>query len=247
MINSMKERRTIRRYTDQDISPKMLNNLLEVSFRASTMGGMQLYSVIVTRDALKKEELSPAHFNQPMVKTAPVVLTFCADFRRFSQWCEQREATPGYDNYLSFMNAATDTLLVAQNFCTLAEDEGLGICYLGTTIYNSDKIIETLNLPELVFPITTITVGYPADIPALTDRLPFEALIHEETYHDATPEDIDSIFRLKESLDENKKFIADNNKKTLAQVFTDVRYTKGANEAMSENLLESLKKQGFLK
>ena len=247
MINSMKERRTIRRYTDQDISPKMLNNLLEVSFRASTMGGMQLYSVIVTRDALKKEELSPAHFNQPMVKTAPVVLTFCADFRRFSQRREQREATPGYDNYLSFMNAATDTLLVAQNFCTLAEDEGLGICYLGTTIYNSDKIIETLNLPELVFPNTTITVGYPADIPALTDRLPFEALIHEETYHDATPEDIDSIFRLKESLDENKKFIADNNKKTLAQVFTDVRYTKGANEAMSENLLESLKKQGFLK
>ncbi len=247
MIQSMEERRTIRKYTHQDVSSDMLNNLLRVAFRASTMGGMQLYSVIVTRDAAMKEKLSPAHFNQPMVKTAPVVLTFCADFRRFSQWCEQREAQPGYDNFLSFMNAATDTLLVAQDFCTLAESEGLGICYLGTTIYNSDKIIDTLQLPELVFPVTTITVGYPAEIPAQTDRLAFESLIHEEMYHDATPEMINEVYAQKEAMEENRKFVEENGKKTLAQVFTEVRYTKDANEAMSKNLLESLKRQGFIK
>lgn len=247
MIQSMEERRTIRKYTHQDVSSDMLNNLLRVAFRASTMGGMQLYSVIVTRDAAMKEKLSPAHFNQPMVKTAPVVLTFCADFRRFSQWCEQREAQPGYDNFLSFMNAATDTLLVAQDFCTLAESEGLGICYLGTTIYNSDKIIDTLQLPELVFPVTTITVGYPAEIPAQADRLPFESLIHEEMYHDATPEMINEVYAQKEAMEENRKFVEENGKKTLAQVFTEVRYTKDANEAMSKNLLESLKRQRFIK
>lgn len=247
MIQSMEERRTIRKYTHQDVSSDMLNNLLRVAFRASTMGGMQLYSVIVTRDAAMKEKLSPAHFNQPMVKTAPVVLTFCADFRRFSQWCEQREAQPGYDNFLSFMNAATDTLLVAQDFCTLAESEGLGICYLGTTIYNSDKIIDTLQLPELVFPVTTITVGYPAEIPAQTDRLAFESLIHEEMYHDATPEMINEVYAQKEAMEENRKFVEENGKKTLAQVFTEVRYTKDANEAMSKNLLESLKRQRFIK
>ena len=247
MIQSMEERRTIRKYTHQDVSSDMLNNLLRVAFRASTMGGMQLYSVIVTRDAAMKEKLSPAHFNQPMVKTAPVVLTFCADFRRFSQWCEQREAQPGYDNFLSFMNAATDTLLVAQDFCTLAESEGLGICYLGTTIYNSDKIIDTLQLPELVFPVTTITVGYPAEIPAQADRLAFESLIHEEMYHDATPEMINEVYAQKEAMEENRKFVEENGKKTLAQVFTEVRYTKDANEAMSKNLLESLKRQRFIK
>ena len=139
------------------------------------MGGMQLYSVIVTRDAEMKEKLSPAHFNQPMVKNAPVVLTFCADFRRFSKWCEQRKAVPGYDNLMSFMNASMDTLLVAQTFCTLAEEAGLGICYLGTTTYNPQMIIDTLQLPELVFPLTTITVGYPDGIPAQVDRLPLEA------------------------------------------------------------------------
>lgn len=108
--------------------------MLETAFRAATMGNMQLYSVVVTRDAEMKAKLAPAHFNQPMVTSAPVVLTFCADFNRFSKWCRQRKAEPGYDNLLSFMNAMTDALLVTQNFCTIAEENGLGTCFLGTTI-----------------------------------------------------------------------------------------------------------------
>ena len=165
MMDTVKNRRTIRKYQQKDITPDLLNDLLETSFRASTMGGMQLYSVVVTRDAEKKEILSPAHFNQPMVKEAPVVLTFCADFRRFCKYCQERNAVPGYGNLMSFLNAAMDTLLVAQTFCTLAEEAGLGICYLGTTTYNPQMIIDALHLPELVFPITTVTVGYPAESP----------------------------------------------------------------------------------
>lgn len=247
MIETVKNRRTIRKYQQKDMAPDLLNDLLEASFRASTMGGMQLYSVVVTRDADKKASLSPAHFNQPMVKGAPVVLTFCADFRRFSQWCRLRNAVPGYDNLMSFLNATMDTLLVAQTFCSLAEEAGLGICYLGTTTYNPQMIIDVLNLPELVFPITTITVGYPAETPAQVDRLPVEALIHEECYHDYAAEDIDKLYAYKESLEENKRFIAENGKETLAQVFTDVRYIKKDNEFMSENLLKVLRRQGFIK
>ena len=85
MIQSMEERRTIRKYTHQVVASDMVNNLLRVAFRASTKGALQLYSVIVTRDAAMKEKLSPAQFNQPTIKTAPVVSTFCADFIRFSQ------------------------------------------------------------------------------------------------------------------------------------------------------------------
>ena len=139
-MESIKNRRTIRKYKDQDIPSQLLTELLTDSFRASTMGGMQLYSVVVTRDKDMKAKLAPFHFNQPMVTQAPVVLTFCADFNRFCLWCKQRNAVPGYDNFLSFMNAATDALLVTQNFCTLAEENGLGICYLGTTIYNPELI-----------------------------------------------------------------------------------------------------------
>ena len=245
-MESIKNRRTIRKYQATDVTDELLNDLLETSFRASTVGNMQVYSVIVTRDVEMKEKLSPAHYNQPMVKQAPVVLTFCADFRRFSQWCVQRNAEPGYENFQSFMNAAVDTLLVAQTFCTLAEDKGLGICYLGTTTYNPQPIIDALQLPRLVFPVTTITLGYPAEIPYQVDRLPFQGLIHQEHYHDYTPDELDQLYAYKESLPQNLKFIQENKKETLAQVFTDVRYTKKDNEATSVNLLNALRAQGFL-
>lgn len=244
-MESIKNRRTIRKYKDQDIPSQLLTELLTDSFRASTMGGMQLYSVVVTRDKDMKAKLAPFHFNQPMVTQAPVVLTFCADFNRFCLWCKQRNAVPGYDNFLSFMNAATDALLVTQNFCTLAEENGLGICYLGTTIYNPEPIIDLLKLPRLVIPVATITVGYPDECPEQPDRLPVSGIIHEEYYHDYTPEDIEQVYAYKESLSVNKQFVAENQKENLAQVFTDVRYRKSDNECMSEKLLEVLRKQGF--
>ncbi len=244
-MESIKNRRTIRKYKDQDIPSQLLTELLTDSFRASTMGGMQLYSVVVTRDKDMKAKLAPFHFNQPMVTQAPVVLTFCADFNRFCLWCKQRNAVPGYDNFLSFMNAATDALLVTQNFCTLAEENGLGICYLGTTIYNPELIIDLLKLPRLVIPVATITVGYPNECPEQPDRLPVSGIIHEEYYHDYTPEDIEQVYAYKESLSVNKQFVAENQKENLAQVFTDVRYRKSDNECMSEKLLEVLRKQGF--
>lgn len=243
----MKQRRTIRRYQEKDVTPALLNELMEIACRASTVGNMQTYSVVVTRDAAMKEKLSPAHFNQPMVKKAPVVLTFCVDLNRFSKWCEQRQAIPGYDNLQWFVTGAVDALLAAQTFCVAAEEKGLGICYLGTTTYNPNQIIDALQLPKLVFPITTITLGWPDELPEQVDRLPLEAILHQETYHDYSVEDIDRLYAYKESLPENLKFIAENNKETLAQVFTDVRYKKTDSELFSEVLLETLKKQGFTK
>ena len=243
----MKQRRTIRRYQEKDVTPALLNELIEIACRASTVGNMQTYSVVVTRDAAMKEKLSPAHYNQPMVKKAPVVLTFCVDLNRFSKWCDQRQAIPGYDNLQWFVTGAVDALLAAQTFCVAAEEKGLGICYLGTTTYNPNQIIDALQLPKLVFPITTITLGWPDELPEQVDRLPLEAILHQETYHDYSVEDIDRLYAYKESLPENLKFIAENNKETLAQVFTDVRYKKTDSEFFSEVLLETLKKQGFTK
>ena len=220
-----------------------MKTLLEKAERTPTMGNLQLYSVIITRNEEKKAQLAPAHFNQPMVMGAPVVLTFCADFRRTTLWAENRKATPGYDNFLSFLNAATDALLYCQTFCNLAEEEGLGTCFLGTTIYNPKAIIEVLQLPRLVMPVATITLGWPAEDPALTDRLPIDSIIHHEIYEDYTPERINAFYTPKEQLEENKHFVEINNKETLAQVFTDLRYTKEANETISKALLETLKEQ----
>ncbi len=244
-MENLKHRKTIRQYQRKEIPAELLNDLFESAFRASTVGNMQTYSVVITRDPERKAKLAPAHFHQPMVESAPVVLTFCIDLRRFSKWCEQRKATPGYDNLEWFVTGSIDALLAAQTFCVAAEEKGLGICYLGTTTYNPHLIIEALELPRLVFPIATITVGWPAEDPAPVDRLPLEAILHEETYHDYTPQSIDRFYAYKESLPENKGYVEENGKETLAQVFTDVRYTKKDAEAMSEVLWKALKQQGF--
>lgn len=239
-------RKTIRKYSTKAVEKKLLSRLFHEAARTQTMGNLQLYSVVVTRDAETKRRLAPLHFNQPMVEGAPVVLTFCADFHRTTRWCEERNADPGYDNPLSFLNAATDALLFCQRFCDLAEEAGLGLCFLGTTIYQPDGIIDVLKLPKLVFPVATITLGWPDEDPQLTDRLPNAAFVHHETYQPITRDTIDRDYAEKEALPENVEFVRINNKETLAQVFTDCRYTRSANEAMSEGLIAALKKQGFL-
>lgn len=246
-MESIKNRTSIRKYSDREVSEELLNQLLEEAERTQTMGNLQLYSVVVTRSEDGKKALAPAHFNQPMVTGAPVVLTICADYRRTTLWAENRKATPGYDNILSFMNAATDALLFTQTFCNLAEEKGLGVCFLGTTVYMPQMIIDTLKLPKLVMPVATITLGWPDEHPAQSDRLPLHAIVHQESYDDYTPAKIDECYAEKENLEENKEFVRINNKETLAQVFTDIRYTKKDCEAMSIGFLEALKHQGFLK
>ena len=245
-MKSIQNRTSIRKYSSREVSDELLNRLLEEAERTPTMGNLQLYSVVITRSEEGKKALAPAHFNQPMVTEAPVVLTICADYRRTTLWAENRKAHPGYDNILSFMNAATDALLFAQTFCNLAEEEGLGTCFLGTTVYMPQMIIDTLKLPKLVMPVATITLGWPDEQPALSERLPLRSIIHQEAYEDYTPEKIDDFYAEKENLEVNKEFVRINHVETLAQVFTDIRYTKKDCEAMSKGFLEALKNQGFL-
>jgi nitroreductase len=237
---------TIRKFKNQPVEPKLLESILYSGTRASTTGNMQVYSVVVTQDKDRKQKLAPLHFNQPAAVNAPVLLTFVADFNRFSKWCTMNKAKPGYANFISFFTAAIDALLVAQNVCVAAENNGLGICYLGTTTYNAKEIIEVLNLPKLTFPVTTVALGYPDEKPGLTDRLPLQAVVHHEKYSDYSEENIRELYAYKESLAEMQQFVKENNKETLAQVFTDVRYKEEDNLFFSGKMLQVLREQGFL-
>jgi FMN reductase [NAD(P)H] len=95
-------------------------------------------------------------------------------------------------------------------------------------------------------PVATITLGWPAENPPLSDRLPLGSFIHQETYRDYTSALIDKFYGPKEALEENRQFVSINHKETLAQVFTDIRYTKKDNEALSSGFMDALKQQGFL-
>ncbi len=247
MIQTIFNHRSIRKYKTDPVPENVLEQVLTAGTRASTTGNMQVYSIVVTKDQALKKQLWEAHFKQDMVLQAPVVLTFCADFNRFTKWCEWRRAHPGYRNFLSFFTAAIDALLAAQNVALAAEDHGLGICYLGTTTYMAEKIVDILKLPELVVPVTTLVTGYPDESPGLTDRLPLEGVVHQDRYHDYTRKDIDRIYAEKEALEETRELLKINNKETLAQIFTDNRYTKKDNVFFSKAFLKVIEKQGFRK
>ena len=102
-----------------------------------------------------------------------------------------------------------------------------------------------LELPLGVVPVATVTLGWPAQVPEQPDRLPLEAVVHYEKYHDFTSDLIDSLYREKEARTDSQQFIAANGKETLAQVFTDVRYKKADNEYFSGKFLEVIRRQGF--
>ncbi|NCO53860.1 MAG: NADPH-dependent oxidoreductase [Bacteroidetes bacterium CG_4_10_14_3_um_filter_31_20] len=246
MMNTILQHKSIRKYKSNNVSNQLLTKILNAGIRASTTGNMQVYSIIISKNEQIKQKLWEAHFKQNMVLQAPVILTFCADFNRFNKWCVQRKAVPGYNNFLSFFTAAIDALLVAQNVALAAESEGLGICYLGTTTYMAESIIEILKLPKFVVPVTTLTLGYPDENPPLTDRLPLESVVHFETYKDYSEKDIDIAYSVKEALPQTQELLKINETETLAQIFTEKRYTKKDNIAFSEALLKVLEKQGFL-
>ncbi len=245
MKSVLLKHRSIRKFRPAPVPAEVMRGVLEAAVRASTCGNMQLYSLVVTCDEALRRRLAPCHFNQPMVTEAPCLVTVCADVHRFSMWCEQRDAEPAFDNFEWFLNAATDALLAAQNLAVAAETQGLGICFLGTTLYTARDIARILDLPKGVIPLTTVVVGYPDEDPGLTDRLPLEAVVHYEKYTDYTAAEIDELWAEREESELTHRLLAENGLPNLAQIFTRNRYRREDNLAVSRSYFELLREQGF--
>lgn len=221
------------------ISEQTLNAIIEAAAHAPNTGNMQLYSVVATTESTGKAALAALHFNQPASTGADVLLTVCADTRRFARWCRARKTVSGMDNFGGRLSAFIDASIFAQQIVSIAEMEGIGTCYLGTAIYNADKISKLLNLPEGVIPVVGIAMGYPAAAGAASDRLPLSAILHREHYADA---DIDTAYAEKEALPESAGFIAENRLETLAQVYAQVRYPEETNIALGKEMLALMQK-----
>ena len=244
--NYFSTRRTIRRYEpSRPVSIELIDKMLEDAARAANTGNMQTYSVIVSTDPEEIARLAPAHFNQPAITGAKAVLTFCIDFNRFNRWCRINGTEPGLNNLQGFTWGVIDTSIFAQQFVTIAEMNGLGTCYLGTTTYNAGQIAETLGLPSDVVPVITVTVGYPAESPELQERLPIGAIVHHGRYINPSDDELREVYSEKENLESSKQFVKENNKENLAQVFAEVRYPRAANEQFSRVYKEYLKNQGI--
>jgi nitroreductase len=254
VIQEINRHRTIRKYKSDPIPEHVLEEILQAGLRASSSGNMQAYSIIVTRDEKLRQQLYKAHFEQEMILSAPILLTFCADFHRMRLWLRISNAPDNFDNFISFMIAAIDAILVSQNVALAAESKGLGICYLGSTLTNCDQVGEILHLPENVVPVVGFTLGYPDQEPPLRDRLPLAGLVHEDTYQDYTPEQVAEIYSQREidgwqrymSYPRVRRRIIESGVDNLAKVYTVVKYSRESHQEYSTNLLQYLAQQGFM-
>ena len=241
-------RRTVRNFSSRTVSPELLKEMLSEAAHAPNTGNMQIYSVIVTSDPEAKKRLAVHHFNQPASTGCQVLLTFCADIHRFNEWCRLNNADAGFDNLQMFLAATIDASIFAQQFNTIAEMNGLGCCYLGTTAYNAPAIAKELNLPDGVVPVISLAVGYPENgKDASSSRLPLEAVVHLEKYHDFSDNEIKEIYSALEAEPASKKFVEENDKQNLAQVFAEVRYPRSTNELFSKSLRDYLDTAFFKK
>lgn len=238
--------RSVRSFKDESVSDEILDSILHAGVCASNTGNMQLYSVIVTRDAAIKKKMAPFHFNQPMVNSAPVLLTVCFDINRFYKWCRINQTSTDFNNLLWLLTGCVDVSIFTQNVCLAAENFGLGICYLGTVLYNAKEIGEVLRLPIGVIPMTSVVLGYPSVIPEKTDRLPLSGIVHYEQYQDYSDSAVRQIYQQKEMLDSSQKFVSENRKDNLAQVYAEVRYKAADNQFFSKKLYQMLVEQGFV-
>ena len=246
-IDTMLQHRSIREFSERPVDKETLDQILAAACNGSTMGGMQLFSIIVTQDKEMMRKMAPAHFNQPIATNAPVILTFCADFHRFDRYCECRNTpTDAYHILQAYQWAVTDALIAAQNACVAAESLGLGICWLGTITYNTPQFIDILQLPKHVIPVACIPMGYPAhpDTP-LTPKVQSDILIHQETYREYSDEEVNRAYASMEQHPNNVTMVKDNHFNNLAEDWVLRRYKREDNEFFSELLQKTITEQGF--
>jgi len=226
--------RSIRRYKPDPIDPALVERVCrEAIAGGSSSGNLNSISIVLTRDPERKRRLYELHFEQEMVLEAPLVVTFCADWYRTRQWLRLRGARDNFDNLIGYHVAAFDAMIVAQNVCLGFEAEGLGICYMGTTLHSMGEIAEYLDLPDTCLPVTTIVVGHPAEDPPKRDRLPLSAFLHDEKYRRPSDEDLEAIYAQREvrgwerymSYPEMKAEIEARGITSLAQFYTsEIKY-----------------------
>ena len=197
--NLLQRHRSIRRYKPDAIDPALVEQVCADAIAGgSSSGNLNAVSIVLTRDVERKQRLHELHFEQPMVLQAPLVVTFCADWFRTRKWLARRGARDNFDNLIGYHVAAIDAIIVAQNVCLGFEAQGLGICYMGTTLHSMEAIADLLELPDTCLPVTSIVVGYPDEAPAQRDRLPLAAMLHDETYHQPSATELDQTYTQRE-------------------------------------------------
>lgn len=256
LLQLLAAHRSIRSFEPRDVDDALIDRLLEAALHgSSSSGNLNMVSVIKTRDEARKARLHELHFEQPMVLQAPLVLTFCADTHRTRRWLAERGARLGFADLISWHVSAFDAIILAQTTALALEAQGLGICYMGTTLHAMRGIADLLGCPEHCLPVTSMVVGWPAEAPAQRDRLPPTAWIHAERYQDPGPAEIERDFAERERRGRERYLASgpemarrwqEHGITSLAQFYTSrIKYDPDVFRRDSDRLRELMAERGF--
>ncbi|HJU19119.1 MAG TPA: nitroreductase family protein [Stellaceae bacterium] len=177
-------RRTHRRYADRPVSEPLLRLLLAAAFSASSKSDFQQVSVVRVADPARRQRLQALVPDMPWIGAAPVFFVFCGDARRLERLAALRGRPADNGRLEGFFNAAIDAALVLQTFTLAAEAAGLGCCPISVLRNHPDEVAAILDLPDKVFPVAGLSLGYPAAAGHISMRLPLAATLHVDRYDD---------------------------------------------------------------
>jgi FMN reductase [NAD(P)H] len=193
------ERGSLRNFSDKEIPTEVLELIFEAGIHAPTGGNLQPYSIIKIQNSEIKKYLAEI-CEQNFIEKAPVDLLFCIDWHRIKRWA-QLEVAPftATSSFRHFWISFQDTLIAAQSIVTAADALGLGSVYVGTIIDFVPKIIKMFELPEGVFPVVLLSLGYPASKPQSRKKLSPQIIVHNEKYEEQSKDVLERAFNEKYS------------------------------------------------
>ena len=184
-LRRMLTRRTQRRYLDRAVPDSLVRLLLAAALSASSKSDFEQASVIWLKDRARRDRLAALFPDMPWIGNAPVFLVFLGDARRLERLGTLRGHAQDNGALEGFFNAAIDGALALQSCILAAEILGLGTCPISVLRNRIDEVAEILELPDKVFPVAGLCLGYPAQPGFISMRLPFEASVHIDRYDDS--------------------------------------------------------------
>jgi len=208
-IDELINRKSIRAFKDNPISEDLKKQILLSALNAPSPGNQQLYKIIDVKNQEIKNKLSVLCDNQPFMARAPLMLVFCADFRKWFDAFDTCDCNPRKVGYGDMVLAIEDAMIASSNAVVAAESLGIGSCYIGDIMENKEKICDLLKLPKYVFPATLIVFGYPKDDQLNRVKPKRESLSHlvcTDTYHTSTKDELKNMFKEKEDIKTDEEY-----------------------------------------
>lgn len=240
VIDLLNQHRSIRKFTDQPVSQEIINTLVQAGQAAATSSFIQACTVIQVNDKENRTKLAECAGGQVYVEQAPVFLVLCADMKRHQLACEMNQAEMKSGFTEQFITATVDVGLLAQNLTIAAESLGLGAVYIGGLRNQIARVADLLELPELVYPVFGICLGYPDQNPEVKPRLPVTVALKQDRYDDSQDEAV--IAEYDKSVSEYYQTRTGGNKDMTWSEQISGMLVKEARPHM----LEFLKQRGFL-